>query len=527
MGTKRKVSAGQNGRDAERPLVYDSYARLSRVPETGELEKIETQLADNRTVIERLGGVLGEELSDGLSAWKRRVRRKGWERLLERVESGESDGIVVWHVDRMFRQPADLEALITLGERGFRLASARGERDLADPDDQFMLRIEVAHAKRSSDDTSRRIKRRFQTKREQGVAHPGGPRRFGWPGRDLVWTPGPGEEESDRPMVSAELVERERAALRDGTDAQLTGVGQGTLADEWNAAGLRTAAGLEWVANTVKGVLLRPTNAGLIEYEGKLVGRTAEEPIVDPEKFDRLRAIYAARRRGRAPGKRHIGSGILRCGVPGCGNKLSVRISKEYYRGTDTLRGSYYCNRQRRGCGKVYADMRSVDKELRLITIGRLSDERHAEAITAARAQVAERLAVVQEEIATCEQLQRALSERLGRREISLDAFDEANAPLVKDLAKYRAELDSLTGGSPQGPTRAQSPKDVAKQWDKGDNAVRRGLLTQAAGRRWVVVYPTPQTGKRVFDRDRVKLVEPIRRAADRPKRSQPGPQPD
>jgi hypothetical protein len=40
-----------------------------------------------------MGGTLGEPLSDGLSAWKKGVRRKGWERLLERVESGESDGI--------------------------------------------------------------------------------------------------------------------------------------------------------------------------------------------------------------------------------------------------------------------------------------------------------------------------------------------------------------------------------------------------------------------------------------------------
>jgi site-specific DNA recombinase len=84
-------------------LVYDSYGRLSRVPETGELENIETQLADNRKVITRLGAQLGEELSDGLSAWKRSVRRPGWERLLERVQSGESDGIVVWHTDRLFR----------------------------------------------------------------------------------------------------------------------------------------------------------------------------------------------------------------------------------------------------------------------------------------------------------------------------------------------------------------------------------------------------------------------------------------
>ncbi|HEV7974978.1 recombinase family protein, partial [Amycolatopsis sp.] len=152
MSDETQDSAGQRAR---RPLVLDSYGRLSKVPETGELEKVETQHADNAKVIERAGGVLGMELSDGLSAWKRTVRRPGWERLLERVKSGESDGCVVWHTDRLFRQPRDLEALIELAEHGYRVFSAHGERDLADPDDRFILRIEVAHAARSSDDTSR------------------------------------------------------------------------------------------------------------------------------------------------------------------------------------------------------------------------------------------------------------------------------------------------------------------------------------------------------------------------------------
>ncbi len=87
-------------------------------------------------MIDRVGAVLGEELKDGLSAWKRTVRRPGWEALLERVESGASDGIVVWHTDRLFRQPRDLEKLIELGERSFKVFSAHGERDLADSDDR-------------------------------------------------------------------------------------------------------------------------------------------------------------------------------------------------------------------------------------------------------------------------------------------------------------------------------------------------------------------------------------------------------
>jgi len=71
-----EVGAVRNGRTVP---VWDSYGRLSRVPETGELEKIETQWADNRAVIERRGAVLGKELKDGLSAWKKSVRRPGWE----------------------------------------------------------------------------------------------------------------------------------------------------------------------------------------------------------------------------------------------------------------------------------------------------------------------------------------------------------------------------------------------------------------------------------------------------------------
>lgn len=69
MGTpRRKVTAGEA---ADRQLVLDSYGRLSRVPETGEIEKIETQWADNRKVIDRVGAVLGEELKDGLTACRR------------------------------------------------------------------------------------------------------------------------------------------------------------------------------------------------------------------------------------------------------------------------------------------------------------------------------------------------------------------------------------------------------------------------------------------------------------------------
>ncbi|MGH3903442.1 MAG: recombinase family protein, partial [Pseudonocardiaceae bacterium] len=94
--------------------VLDSYARLSRNP-SGRLEKVETQHADNGEVITRLGGVLGEQISDNsLSAWDPRVRRAGWERLLERVASRACEGVVLWNTDRAMRLMIDLETLFSL-----------------------------------------------------------------------------------------------------------------------------------------------------------------------------------------------------------------------------------------------------------------------------------------------------------------------------------------------------------------------------------------------------------------------------
>jgi DNA invertase Pin-like site-specific DNA recombinase len=508
MGDDDKVSAGQGGR----PLVLDSYGRLSKVPETGELEKIEDQHADNHKVINRVGGVLGLELSDGLSAWKRGVRRPDWERLLERVRSGASDGCVVWHTDRLFRQPRDLETLIDLAENGYKVFSAHGERDLADPDDRFILRIEVAHAARSSDDTSRRLKRRFETFRGQG-RETGGPRRFGFAGKDVAWSPGEGESNADRPEVSAELVARERDAIRDGVKLLLSEEGSARkVVDLWNEVGIRTAAGREWVHATVSATLQRPALGGYVVHAGAIVGRLDGEPILDQRTFDRLQALFAGRKRGRVAGTSYVGTGILRCGV--CGTKMTARTTKDKLHKDGTPRAAYFCAKQRRGCGTVFIDRRAVDAELLAFTVKRLSDERHASQVSALRSQVNERLAAVRKEIKEVEKLQQALSDRVGHRRMSLDAFDIANEPLSADLTRLIVERDTLAADTAAGPTEAASVATLEADWTSGDIAEQRGMLTKAIGVDKLTVSPGSRAGKRVFDRTRLRVLTPKEFAA-------------
>ena len=471
------------------------------MPETGELEKIEVQQADNRKVIKRAGGALGLELSDGISAWKRGVRRKGWERLLARVESGESDGCVVWHTDRLFRQPRDLEKLIDLAEHGYKIYSAHGARDLSDPDDRFILRIEVAHAARSSDDTSRRMKHRFKTFRSQG-RETGGPRRFGFPGKDLAWIPGEGQTRADRPDVSAEQVERERQALRDGAVLMLTEGGSGSkVAAAWNEAGVLSVHGLEWIPTTVMATLRRPALGGYLVHEGKIMGRLAGEPILDSRTYDRLTALLATRKRGRVAGLTYIGTGILRCGV--CGLKLTAHPQRDRKNGPARIR--YICARQRRGCGKVAIDLPKVDAELLAFAVERLSDERHAAELADALTLTSHRLQIVRQEIGEIERLQRELSERVGQRKMTLTAFDAANEPLSADLARLTAERDVLAAEAINEPVSASSAASIEASWLSGDISEKRAMLTRAIGADKLCVMPAQTFGPR-FDRRRLKL---------------------
>ncbi|MGH3795559.1 MAG: recombinase family protein [Pseudonocardiaceae bacterium] len=486
--------------------VLDSYARLSRNL-SGKLEKVETQHTDNGGVITRLGGVLGEQISDNsLSAWNPKVRRPGWERLMERVAARACDGVVIWNTDRAMRLMIDLETLFSLVDDSFLLGSSHGRYDLSDYNDRHQLRTEVSHAQRCSDEASHRIKRRFEMMRSNGVPHHQG-RVFGFPGLDrTVGRAAPG-----RGPVSAVLVARERAALVEATGAVLAGATLAGISREWNEAGLRTATGRLWIPAMVREVLLRPRNAGLIEHDGEVVGRMAGDPVVDSREFERLRVLLAGRKSGQRPGAYYLASGIALCGV--CGKALSGRPHTGQYPDGDKRR-QYGCTKTRGGCGKVAADVRAVDRELRALVISVLSDAKHAAAIKAARARISVRLGQVETEIAECEERQEAIAEKFGARKMTERAFDKANDPLMADLARLYAERDALTGGHPDGPTEAMTVTEATEQWERADNAARRALLTEALGRTKLYIDPAERSKPRRFTSTRIR-VEPSPRPVE------------
>ena len=457
--------------------VLDVYGRISINPETGETEKVDRQIEDTLREVLRRRARLGEVLrDDGKSAWKAGAKRPGWERLLTRLETRRAAGVVAWHTDRLMRQPRDLERLIGFGDSGLLVASCHGDFNLASSDDRFTLRILTAAAAKASDDTSRRQRRKMAALREQGKKT-SGPRYFGMPGSYCGV------------QATPELVEAEREAIAWGVRAHLDGISLGKIAAEWNARGLRTVRGNLWQARRVAEVLKKPRVAGLLTYQGTVVGRyTDYEPIVAEDEHETLRARFETRKSGRPPTNGYLLSGgLLICGR--CGNNMSGRPYKQRLRPDGTPRMAYRCVIRDIGsdqCGRMGIDLYKVEAEVRAMVVRTLADPAHARQV----ARTSAKLAAAQAKLDNAKNDAVELAKRLGEGRLSLTAYDAACEPLNKRIAKLTAEADALREAGGGTAARQATLEEVTAEWDSGDVDTRRALIRRMAPRGLVLLVP-------------------------------------
>lgn len=146
-------------------LMYYGYERVSFNPDNLS-EAIPRQLEDNDKKALQLGWPELEHIQDNnRSAWKRGVKRKGFERLLGLIREGGARGIVVWNFDRLLRRADDLERLIAAAEDAERaghpveIYTTHGQVDLNTSQGRFSARQLTGFAQYESDIKSERVAR--------------------------------------------------------------------------------------------------------------------------------------------------------------------------------------------------------------------------------------------------------------------------------------------------------------------------------------------------------------------------------
>jgi DNA invertase Pin-like site-specific DNA recombinase len=304
-------------RDA--PQRAGVYCRLSYALD-GSLEKVERQESDCRERADRLGWQISEThvfIDNSRSAWQRNRKRPGWDALLAAVENGEIDAIIVYHGDRLMRQPYDLEQLISAADsKGIRIASVSGMRDLDSPDDRFILRIEVAQACRESDNTSRRVIRGIEARAAKGLTQAGGNRPFGYGVQTGTRTRADSHaDDAAIPLYdTTQLVPDEAHVLAGAVQRLLTGQSKVGVV-RWMNERSTTTEGNPWTGKTLDGLLLSPRISGQIERAGALFP-AAWEGIITPEQWEDVKALYRRNaEKHRYPGRerKYLLSGVAEC----------------------------------------------------------------------------------------------------------------------------------------------------------------------------------------------------------------------
>ncbi|MFJ6212067.1 recombinase family protein [Streptomyces sp. NPDC092296] len=250
------------------------YCRISHADDDDQTG-VDRQERICREIAERRGLVIDPRhvfVDNSRSAWRRNRKRPGWDELLTGAGEREFRHIIVYHPDRLMRQPRDLEELLTISdEHQILLHGEANRRNLSDPDDRFILRIEVAHACPSSDDTSRRLKDTLADRANEGKPHTG-KRRFGYEADGMT------------------IVEEEAEIVREVFDLYLKGKNPYAIALILHKRGIKTVYGKEWTQGTVRALLDSRHVAAIRMHRGEELGPGNWPAIIDAGTWAETRA---------------------------------------------------------------------------------------------------------------------------------------------------------------------------------------------------------------------------------------------
>ncbi|GAA2135775.1 recombinase family protein [Streptomyces synnematoformans] len=494
------------------------------VPMTGrDIKSTEEQEKDGRQFVESRGGrYVHTYMEPDTSAWKRRrvrlpdgstgyrVVRPVFEGALEDLKRGTTpdgervDGLIVYDIDRLTRDPRHLEDAIEVVEHHRRpIIDITGTLDLLTDNGRAMARVLVAMANKQSADTSRRVRRKHQALQQAGIPV-GGQRPFGW-------------QEDRRTLDSAEAGLIRKAARR-----LIKGAPWHAVVAEWNRMGITTPRGKPWDSRNVQRVMTSPRVCGyrahsVMDLNEETGRETRREVIVRDEQGDPVRGkwerilkpaewqalcaiLEAGPKRGAGHNARtHLATGTLRCGKDECGAPLrALKASPSQKKPEGYFFYACAAKTTGRGCGGVRIPGPETDELIGKLVIAKYEEEAaEREATTTPQAWPKEaELVNVREDLADLKQARR-------QRQISAERY-------YADLAEYEAEERQLIGerNAWQRKTIAArgKPVDMAKEWNRKDItlAERRAYIERTLTA--VVVLPVG-SGRRVPVRDRLVPV--------------------
>jgi site-specific DNA recombinase len=415
------------------------YARISSDRE-GDNLAISRQLADCELLAVRNGWQVVERYVDSdISAYTGKPRPE-YARMLEEIEAGVVEAVLVYHVDRLHRHPRELEDFIDLCQRHrIKLATVTGEIDLSTGDGQLIARIQGAVARKESDDKSRRIRRKHEELAQAGRLSGGGTRTF--------WF------EADRRTIRPE----EAAIIREYARRALAGDSLRALCLDLNSRGVPTVTGSTWKSQTLKRILVSARISGQREHHREIVGKGEWPEIITPAETQRLRAkLNDPDRRTNRSARRYLLASLLRCHH--CGSKLVSRPRDDGARRYVCASGPNFG-----GCGKTTIMAETLEQYVVEAVLHRLDSPELPRALNG-RVSTDPAGEEWQAEVERGQEQLDELAQMWAEREITRGEWVTARAPIEKRLDTAKRRLAAINSTTELTPHRGNA-QELREQW--------------------------------------------------------------
>lgn len=416
------------------------YLRQS-LDATGEQLAVTRQREDCLKIARDRGWTVTEEYVDpSVSASDAKKNRPAYNRLVEDFNRGRFDALVCWDLDRLTRQPRQLEDWIDAAEgRGLRLVTANGEADLQTDGGRMYARIKAAVARGEVDRKSARQTRAQRQRAERGLP-PAGVRLTGY-------------------TIKGELIPDEAELVAAMFDRFTAGDSLRGITTWLQDGGHQTRRGAAWNPSSVRTILTNARYAGRSVYKGTDTQQPGTwTPIVTPEQFAAAQSILNDPRRvtnHRGTHRQYLGSGLYLCGV--CGLKVSSWSGHRY--------------RCRNGCCARAGTL--IDELVTAVTLDLLRDPR-----------LRERLAKPQDSTRLAELTQKVKDDRdrLAVIEADYDAGHIDGRRYAVATEKVRAELQAAEREQVQlltstGPASVLGAPDPAEAFELAPLMIRQAVV--------------------------------------------------
>jgi site-specific DNA recombinase len=294
-------------------LTAWTFARQSKDHDAG----IGRQQEDTDTLSSRRGWKIpegGRFADNEVSATKSRKHTE-YARMMHLIKTGHGpDVLVITYMDRLYRQPIELEEIIPVIERANVLIATvyEGDIDLRTDSGQTFARITVALARQEVMRKARRQKRANLERAQNGDRSPHTIRPFGW--------------NDDRVTIK----EDEAKAIRWACPHVLAGGSVAAITRNWTERGVkprfsgrtyRNGKGEEvpfsgrWTNGSVVQILTNPTIAGMMTLPNstEIIGTGNWTPIVTPETFYAVRDVLRDPARATPRGNVSLGGFLFYC----------------------------------------------------------------------------------------------------------------------------------------------------------------------------------------------------------------------